>query len=124
MQSELHRNVVHQGVELLLLVSMIFLPAIPKSLLILKEFLYSSLYTFCIFKGLYLHQINTRAEYPDVTNVTSVTVATKWQRLGMFNTQEQQTSHSLQHCMNWITLGAQIFTLQVHMRVLVCDLSP
>ena len=41
MQSELHRNVVHHGVEVLLLVSMLFLLAIPKSLLILKEFLYT-----------------------------------------------------------------------------------
>ena len=55
MQSARHRNVVYQGVELLLLVSMLLLPAIPKSLLILKEFLYTSLYTFFIFKGLYLH---------------------------------------------------------------------
>ena len=37
-----HGNVVHHGVELLLLVSMLFLLAIPKSLLILKEFLYTS----------------------------------------------------------------------------------
>ena len=42
MHSELHDNVVHHGVELLLLVSMLSLPAIPKSLLILKEFLYTS----------------------------------------------------------------------------------
>ena len=42
--SELHSNVVHHGVELLLLVSMHFLLAIPKSLLILKEFLYTSIY--------------------------------------------------------------------------------
>ena len=41
MQSELHDNVVHHGVELLLLVSMLFLLAIPRSLLILKEFLYT-----------------------------------------------------------------------------------
>ena len=40
-QSELHGNVVHHGVEVLLLVSTIFLLAIPKSLLILKEFLYT-----------------------------------------------------------------------------------
>ena len=40
MQSKYHRNVVHRGVELLLLVSMLFLLVIPKSLLILKEFLY------------------------------------------------------------------------------------
>ena len=38
MHSELHGNVVHHGVELLLLVSMLFLLAIPKSLLILKDF--------------------------------------------------------------------------------------
>ena len=39
MQSELHGNVAHRGVEVLLLVSMLFLLAIPKSLLILKEFM-------------------------------------------------------------------------------------
>ena len=38
MHSELHGNVVHHGVELLLLVSMLFLLAIPKSLLILIGF--------------------------------------------------------------------------------------
>ena len=38
MHSELHGNVVHHGVELLLLVSILFLLATPKSLLILKEF--------------------------------------------------------------------------------------
>ena len=42
MHSELHSNVVHHGVELLLLVSILFLLAIPKSLLILKEFLHTS----------------------------------------------------------------------------------
>ena len=50
MHSELHGNVVYHGVELLLLVSMLFLLAIPKSFLILKEFLYTSLYRFCISK--------------------------------------------------------------------------
>ena len=59
MHSELHGNVVHHGVELLLLVSILFLLAIPKSLLILKEFLYTSLYSFCISKGLWLQQIDT-----------------------------------------------------------------
>ena len=34
MQSELHGDVVHHGVEVLLLVSILFLLAIPKSLLI------------------------------------------------------------------------------------------
>ena len=49
MQIELHRNNVYQGVELLLLVSMLFLLAIPKCLLIFKEnFYYTSLYTFSI----------------------------------------------------------------------------
>ena len=44
MQIELHRNNVYQGVELLLLVSMLFLLAIPKCLLIFKEnFYYTSL---------------------------------------------------------------------------------
>ena len=41
MHSDLHDNVVHHGVELLLLVSMLFLLAILKSPLILKEFLYT-----------------------------------------------------------------------------------
>ena len=62
MQSELHGNVVYHGVELLLLVSVLFLLAIPKSLLILKEFLYTSLYSFCISKGLWLHQITTSTD--------------------------------------------------------------
>ena len=44
MQSELHRNVVHHGVEVLLLVSMLFLLAIPNSLLILNKILYTSMY--------------------------------------------------------------------------------
>ena len=49
MQIELHRNNVYLGVELLLLVSMLFLLAIPKCLLIFKEnFYYTSLYTFSI----------------------------------------------------------------------------
>ena len=49
MQIELHRNNVYQGVELLLLVLMLFLLAIPKCLLIFKEnFYYTSLYTFSI----------------------------------------------------------------------------
>ena len=43
MQVELHRNNVYQGVELLLLVPMLFLLAIPKCLLIFKEnFYYTS----------------------------------------------------------------------------------
>ena len=45
MHSELQGNVIHHGVELLLLVSMLFLLAIPKSLLILKEFLYTISYS-------------------------------------------------------------------------------
>ena len=60
MQSELNGNVAYYDVELglgLLLVSMLFLLAIPKSLLILIEFSYISLYSFCISKGLWLHQI-------------------------------------------------------------------
>ena len=43
MYSELHGNLGHHDVELLLLDSMLFLLAIPKSLLILKEFLYTSI---------------------------------------------------------------------------------
>ena len=46
MKGELHGNVACHGVELLLLVSVLFLLAIPKSLLILEEFLYTSLYSF------------------------------------------------------------------------------
>ena len=46
MHSKHHSNVVHHGVELLVLVSMLFLLAIPKSPLFLKEFLYTSLYRF------------------------------------------------------------------------------
>ena len=43
MQIELHRNNVYQSVELLLLVPMLFLLAIPKCLLIFKEnFYYTS----------------------------------------------------------------------------------
>ena len=37
MQSKLHRNNMYQNVEVLLLVSMLFLLAIPKCLLIFKE---------------------------------------------------------------------------------------
>ena len=49
MQIELHRNNVYLGAELLLLVSILFLLAIPKCLLIFKEnFYYTSLYTFSI----------------------------------------------------------------------------
>ena len=50
MQIELHRNNVYQGVELLLLVPMLFLLAIPKCLLIFKEnFYYTSIYdTGCL----------------------------------------------------------------------------
>ena len=53
MQSKLHENVVYHGVEVLLLVSMLFLLAIPKSLLILMEFLYI-LYTALPVPGLAL----------------------------------------------------------------------
>ena len=45
MQIELHRNNVYQEVELLLLVPMLSLLAIPKCLLIFKENVY---YTSCI----------------------------------------------------------------------------
>ena len=46
MHSELHGNVVHHGVELLLLVSILFLLAIPKSLLILKDFFIHLLFAY------------------------------------------------------------------------------
>ena len=62
MHCKRHGSVAHHGVELLLLVSMLFLLAIPESLLILKEFLYTSLYSFCISRGLWLHQIDTNAD--------------------------------------------------------------
>ena len=52
MQIELRRNNLYQSVELLLLVLMLFLLAIPKCLLIFKEnFYYTNLYTSCISKG-------------------------------------------------------------------------
>ena len=52
MQSELHRNIVYLSVELLLLVPLLFLLAIPKCLQNFKEnFYYTSLYTFYISKG-------------------------------------------------------------------------
>ena len=62
MHSDIHGNVVHHGVELLLLVSMLLLLTIPNSFLILKEFLYTSLYSFFISKGLWLHQIDTSTD--------------------------------------------------------------
>ena len=55
MHSKLHGNVVHHGVELLLLVSILFLLAIPKSLLILKEFLdTSNIRLYCMHGCIYL----------------------------------------------------------------------
>ena len=49
MQIELHRNNVYQGVELLLLVSMLFLLAIPKCLLIFKEIFITLFLLFLFF---------------------------------------------------------------------------
>ena len=51
MQIELYRNNVYQGVELLLLVLMLFLLAIPKCLLISKENFY---YTIIYIIGIYI----------------------------------------------------------------------
>ena len=51
MQIELHRNNVYQGAELLLLVSMLFLLAIPKCLLLFKENFY---YTSIHYNPLYM----------------------------------------------------------------------
>ena len=67
MHSDFNGNVVHHGVEFLLLVSMLFLLAIPKSPLILKEFLYTSLYSFCISKGLWHIRL-----MPALTNTPSL----------------------------------------------------
>ena len=67
MHSDLHVSVVHHGVELLLLVSMLLLLVIPKSPLILKEFLYTSLYSFCVFKGLWYIRL-----IPALTNTPSL----------------------------------------------------
>ena len=68
MQIELHRNNVYQGVELLLLVSMLFLLAIPKCLLIFKEnFYYTSLYTFSIM--IYYPKDHSYANYVDCTRL-------------------------------------------------------
>ena len=62
MQSELHRNNVYQSVELLLLVSMLSVLAIPKCLPILKEdFYYTSLYTFCMSKGPFTGMLKRKA---------------------------------------------------------------
>ena len=56
MQSELHRNNKYQSVELLLLVSMIFLLAIPKCLLIFKEnFSYTITLRYTVLLGHYIH---------------------------------------------------------------------
>ena len=44
MQSQLHENVVSHGVELLLLVSMLFLLATPISVLFVKKYLFTNLY--------------------------------------------------------------------------------
>ena len=57
MQIEFHGNNVYQGVELLLLVPMLFLLAIPKCLLIFKENFYStSVYCdTCLFGSLLTH---------------------------------------------------------------------
>ena len=61
MHSDFHINVVHHGVELLLLVSMLFLLAIPKSPLILKEFLYTSI----IYIQIFIDPIFKMGFYPD-----------------------------------------------------------
>ena len=47
MQSEHHRNNVYQSVELLLLVPMYFLLAIPKCLVIFKENFITLVYLAC-----------------------------------------------------------------------------
>ena len=53
MQSKLHGIVVYHGVELRLLVSMLFLLAIPKSLLTLKDFIYTTVQlTILSFNGI------------------------------------------------------------------------
>ena len=68
MQIEPHRNNVYQGVELLLLVSMLFLLAIPKCLLIFKEnFYYTSLYTFSII--IYYPKDHSYTSYVDCTRL-------------------------------------------------------
>ena len=59
MHSDLHGNVVHHEVELLLLVSMLSLLTIPKSLLILKKTYTLVCTVFCVSKGLWLHQLQT-----------------------------------------------------------------
>ena len=62
MQIELPRNNVYQGDELLLLVPMLFLLAIPKCLLIFKEnFHYSSIIMFACACYISLHVYNWRA---------------------------------------------------------------
>ena len=46
MHSKLQGNEAHHGAKLLLLVSMLFLLAIPKSLIIVKDFLYTCIYIY------------------------------------------------------------------------------
>ena len=66
MQSELHGNVVHHGVEVLLFVSMLFLLAIPKSLINSRAWNLNTLVcTAFAYPNDFgnVHQINTCADY-------------------------------------------------------------
>ena len=58
MQIELHRNNVYQGAELLLLVSMLFLLAIPKCLLIFKKNFYYTSTHRCVYLNLLGYQLH------------------------------------------------------------------
>ena len=55
MQIELHRNNVYQGIELLLLVPMLFLQAIPKCLIIFMENFYYTSTIYTIYSALLQH---------------------------------------------------------------------
>ena len=73
MQIELQRNNVYQGVELLLLVSMLFLLAIPKCLLIFKE-IFITLVLILVLPTEYLRAPSARRGTPmDPSRVRGLT---------------------------------------------------
>ena len=135
MQSELHRHIVHQSVELPLLVPMLFLLVVPKCILMFKEnfiallcilFVYPKNHSYirlileltntpflnlsrrwCRIKSI-VHYV-TLDELPRYTEATN---ATKWQHWGMLI--QGETNFVLaQRCTYCIATGAKIFTLHV-----------
>ena len=74
MQIELHRNNVYQDVELLLLVPMLFLLAIPKCLLIFKENFYYTILLILVLPTEYLRAPSARRGTPmDPSRVRGLT---------------------------------------------------